>query len=594
MLKKTLAILMCMAMITCAFGASAENAAQPDDTAVQVELDDAPEAILGKLGINAIAEAALRGDQIRGDISTYIDASEAFDGELGLIQTLLASMLVSEAIQESEDAALFSLGLTVKDQELAKLDVSFFDDVIYASSDAWGDVPCKLSITEALTALTALMSEESQDEFSEGMALGIELSEKLFDPATWQAYLDTLQVWADARLEIESIELSVEEAEEMGHPEATVMETLEISGAALQSLADNLLNVLAADENMLGIISRVAEGSGSPISAEELQASIAQFQGMSAAILGGMLKPITYIALYDAQENVVYYETTAGLIISEEQNADVSFVYDLTVVDGVTYTSATYVVDSGDGTNIMAYAVEELEPIAEMIDGFYTQSSKTEAGLSIADGEESGSAYLVSTVQYETGKDKETKIQDVEFGTDGVLADMLLSAENGLYNGMTIHSVETTDITESGFVTVVDQTIAYTNADGTASDIPPIHQTVTMYNVPGEPLVEPTDAIDVLTMTEEQWYDLGVKIEQWLEALEQKLIDLFSELLLEDSIIDGVDGPTVIFGIPDATEAPAADVEPGAMEAPVEDAKPSATETLINDVKLETVPDGKK
>ncbi|GHU72111.1 hypothetical protein FACS1894184_19670 [Clostridia bacterium] len=524
MLKRILAVFMCLALMVCAFGAMAEETAAQESA---VELS--PEDIIGKLTETAMAAALARGDQIKGYVNVDIDNIDSLGEEGLLVKTLFGTLLYTYAMQMGENAGQVSYGITAKDEELASLDVSYFNDVLYASSDLWGGETLKLSITDALTYLMSMVPEEEQESFGAITALANTLAEQLLDPATWESYIGAAVAWSEEYATLVQSTLGEGGAAELGHPEAVSLVTLEITGPALQSLVDNLLNVLVADDNMLGMVATIAEAAGSPMAIEDLKATITQFQGMAGAILGGMMKTITYTYLYDANETLVYYGVTGGMIISEEQSADYECVYDLTVVEGVTYVALNYTFDAGDGTAFAATVQNEVEPIVEA-DGVYTQNQTVSMDLEFTSEGETGSAYAVVALSYSTGADSETKSIDMEFGVDGILADALAASGDTPIIGMKSYSVSTTDVTADGFVTTIDQTMEYILAQGAELEMPIIHETVTYSNAPGEALTEPTEAIDVLTLTEEDWTAFGQLIEQQIEALGQKFIELYPEL----------------------------------------------------------------
>jgi hypothetical protein len=554
-----MATLMCLVMLVSVMGAAAGETVTQEATA-------APElVVVGGLGASAIANAIANGERIEITANAnYEGLEEGGDETLLLAQTLLSAILFTGKIQQGQESGLISCGVTAKDEELLNLDISYFGDLIYVSSDLLGEDTYKVSISEALEYLTrgeAGEGDETEEDigsatesFTQGAQFGARMAELLSDPAVLEPYQQAILAWAETNLTSESQPLTAEEATELAHPEAVEKYSLTVSGLALQTLVNDLLSVLLADDNMLGAIAQYSGEYGEPMSVEELKEAVTQLQGMAGSILVGMLKSIEITALYDDQEELVYLDITSGLIVSEEQTALLNILYDKTVVDGIGYTLVAVGTDSGDGNTVEIYLAQSVEPIVET-DGVYTQNQKTSLTIDITNDGETGAASLILDAAYNTGADKETINQVIEFALEGALADGVYG-EGAPYTAMKVTSVETTDLTETGFITTINQAFEYLGED--TEGLPITVQTVTLSNAPGEELTEPADAINALTLTDEQLAELKLLIGERFEALGEKITGLYPELAeyedefeteykkINDMIRGDKDGPQVV------------------------------------------------
>ncbi|GHU72051.1 hypothetical protein AGMMS49992_07180 [Clostridia bacterium] len=532
MLRKTLALVICLAMLVCSLGAFAEEVS--------------PEDIIGKLQEAALEAAIANGDQIKFTVNAGIENAESLGEESGVVVALLSAMLYTGAVQVGEDASAVTYGFTLSGEELCSIDLSFIDSTIYASSDLWDGATYKLSLNDALNYAMTMIPEEYQEAFNAGTAIGNEFAALLLNAETWAPYLEAIQSWTSQNVTIYNTALTADEAAELAHAEAVTKQTFEITGLAVQGLVDNIINVLLTDDVLLGVIAEVAAQTGTPLTVDDLKAGIAQFQGMAGMFLGGMLKPIEYTTLYDARGNIVYYEVTGGVIISEEESADFDMIYDVTVVDGVTYVSVNYDITDGAGTLIAFDLSKVVEPIVTVGDTL-TQNQKLTFGYSqVTDGTEVGSLSVSYDVAYETGAAKEVRVQTIEFTVSGETAEVLIDGEGVPFSGMKVSTVETTDVTETGFVTITDQKIEYLGTDGDLAGFPVITETIRMENAPGVEITASEDAIDVLGLTDEQWAELGTLLEQKLTELSEKLISLVPGLADLVINLDGVTTEVVV------------------------------------------------
>lgn len=541
MARKLMAAFICLAMMVCALGAAAEGT-PVEDAQISPEL-----MAIGGLGASAIAAAVQRGEQVKYTATMNIDGLEALGEEDSLLmQAVLGSILLTGKVQQGSDSGMTSYSITAKGEEVAAIDILFFDRsiddqsdppegdaMVYVSSNLLGEDTYSLSIREALDYLSDSSAPALDDE---RLARRAALAERLSDPAVLEPYKETMSEWFSANMQTVKQELSAEEAAELAHPEAVRRETLEVTGIALQTLALDMLNVLAADENMLDIMVQIAIDGGVVSTADELKAAIAQMQGMAGAILGGMLTSVTATALFDADEKVVFFEITGGMIVSEEQIATASFMYDQTVVDGTAYVASTFTLDGGADASVRAYVSNVAEPIVEIGDAM-TQNLKTTVGVDIEKGGETGTARIVVVKNYNTGSTREVITTNMDIGVEGVLADFIAS-EGVPFTGFNKLTVETTEVTETGFTTTIDQTLDYTGVFGEPSSVPVVYQTLTMTNVPSEELTEPADAINVLTMTAEQVDALKLEVEARIESIVIKLAGMYPELAEHNGGID--------------------------------------------------------
>ncbi|MDR0396733.1 MAG: hypothetical protein LBH66_05470 [Oscillospiraceae bacterium] len=541
MARKLMAAFICLAMMVCALGAAAEGT-PVEDAQISPEL-----MAIGGLGASAIAAAVQRGEQVKYTATMNIDGLEALGEEDSLLmQAVLGSILLTGKVQQGSDSGMTSYSITAKGEEVAAIDILFFDRsiddqsdppegdaMVYVSSNLLGEDTYSLSIREALDYLSDSSAPALDDE---RLARRAALAERLSDPAVLEPYKETMSEWFSANMQTVKQELSAEEAAELAHPEAVRRETLEVTGIALQTLALDMLNVLAADENMLDIMVQIAIDGGVVSTADELKAAIAQMQGMAGAILGGMLTSVTATALFDADEKVVFFEITGGMIVSEEQIATASFMYDQTVVDGTAYVASTFTLDGGADASVRAYVSNVAEPIVEIGDAM-TQNLKTTVGVDIEKGGETGTARIVVVKNYNTGSTREVITTNMDIGVEGVLADFIAS-EGVPFTGFNKLTVETTEVTETGFTTTIDQTLDYTGVFGEPSSVPVVYQTLTMTNVPSEELTEPADAINVLTMTAEQVDALKLEVEARIESIVVKLAGMYPELAEHNGGID--------------------------------------------------------
>ncbi|MEG0766807.1 MAG: hypothetical protein RR482_03735 [Clostridia bacterium] len=244
------------------------------------------------------------------------ETQEQNQREMDAVKKLLETTKITGTFVQKDDAFRLTFALIMQDQSALAGTILFLDDTFYITSDLTGGKTLAMTTDEVIAKVTGLAkvwmadSGMSMAEIESAFKVATDPAAELDEKSAAQiealmskgyTYVGAVAGWAE---EVWAPEVTTGEIEVTAELKAAKQEQVTITAENVQSLLQRLCDLLAADQDALNEIVKMA-GENATYTTDELSRLLRAYPVQSKRDLQKSMQPMTFRMFYDVQGELI-------------------------------------------------------------------------------------------------------------------------------------------------------------------------------------------------------------------------------------------------------------------------------------------------